>query len=46
MSNILRTTLKHPLGKRAPLASLSRYVSDLAERLRAAMPLRGGSLSL
>lgn len=26
MSNILRTTLKHPLGKRTPLASLSRYV--------------------
>lgn len=26
MSNILRTIAKHPLGKRAPLSSLSRYV--------------------
>ena len=26
MSNILRTIFRHPLGKRAPLASLSRYV--------------------
>jgi FkbM family methyltransferase len=26
MSNILRTIAKHPLGKRAPLSTLSRYV--------------------